>query len=76
MVNVPSVLNEAVRKNLQNLFMNMYAILKEGTPFKFNFQQVKLDKAKGVDIGETYLNRLGAVQFISIYAGQGHFEVL
>ena len=28
-----SVLNDAVRKNLQNLFINVYTILKEGKPF-------------------------------------------
>ena len=41
----------------------MYIILKESKPFTEYEHQVKLDKAKGVDIGETYLNRAGAVQF-------------
>ena len=50
------VLNEAVRKNLQNLFINVYPILKEGKPFTEYEYQVKPDKVKGVDIGQTYLN--------------------
>ena len=57
------VLNEAVRKNLQNLFINVYPILKEGKPFTEYEYQVKPDKVKGVDIGQTYLNWAGAVQF-------------
>ena len=58
-----SVLNEAVRKNLQNLFNNVYSLLKEGKPFTEYKYQVKLDKAKGVGIGKTYLIWAGVVQF-------------
>lgn len=39
----------------------MHAILKEGRPFIEYKYQVKL--AQGVDIGRTYLNQAGAVQF-------------
>ena len=58
-----SVLKEAVKKNLQSLFINVHAVLKEGKPFTEYEYQVKVDKAKEVDIGETYLNWSGAVQF-------------
>ena len=46
-----------------NLFNNVYSLLKESKPFTEYKYQVKLGKAKGVDIGKTYLIWAGVVRF-------------
>ena len=43
--------------------MNAYAIMKSGKPFSDYEFLVNLDKAKGVDIGNTYLNRKQGLEF-------------
>ena len=45
------------RKHLPVLFTNAFTIMKSGKPFTdFEFL-IKLDKAKGVEVSNTYLNR-------------------
>ena len=45
------------RKHLPVLFTNAFTIIKSGRPFTdFEFL-IKLDKAKGVEVSNTYLNR-------------------
>lgn len=57
------LLSESKRKHLPVLFTNAYAVMKSGRPFNdFEFL-IKLDKAKGVEVGNTYLNRKQGLEF-------------
>jgi hypothetical protein len=60
---VKTTLSEAQKIHLQHLFRNMYGVLKEGKPFSDYEFIVRLDKTKGVNIGKTYHNRQGGVDF-------------
>ena len=54
---VKKLLSTSERKHLPDLFTNAFAVMKSGRPFTdFEFL-IKLDKAKGVEVGHTYLNR-------------------
>ena len=49
------LLSTSERKHLPVLFTNAFAIMKSGRPFTdFQFL-MKLDKAKGVEVSNTYL---------------------
>ena len=60
---VKTTLTEAQKKHLNYLFINMYGVLKRGKPFTTFEFIIDLDKAKGVDIGKTYLNRQAGLEF-------------
>ena len=54
---VKKLLSTSKRKHLPVLFTNAFAVMKSGRPFTdFEFL-IKLDKANGVEVGNTYLNR-------------------
>ena len=58
-----TLLYTSERKHLTVLFTNAFAIMKSGRPFTdFEFL-IKLDKAKGVEVGNTYLNRKQGFEF-------------
>lgn len=60
---VQASLAEKQKANLKLLFLNVYGVLKNGKPFSEYEFLVALDKAKGVDIGSTYLSRQAGVEF-------------
>ena len=54
---VKKLLSTSERNHLPVLFTNAFAVMKSGRPFTdFEFL-IKLDKANGVEVGNTYLNR-------------------
>ena len=54
---VKKLLSTSERNHLPVLFTNAFAVMKSGRPFTdFEFL-IKLDKAKGVEVSNTYLNR-------------------
>ena len=60
---VKKLLSTSKRKHLPVLFTNAFAVMKSGRPFTdFEFL-IKLDKAKGVEVSNTYLNRKQGLQF-------------
>ena len=57
------LLSTSERKHLPILFTNAFTIMKSGRPFT-NFEfLIKLDKAKGVEVSNTYLNRKQGFEF-------------
>ena len=56
-------LKENERYRLNILFRNAHAVIKNNRPFTDFDWLCSLDKVKGIDIGETYLNRKAALQF-------------
>ena len=73
-------MTETEKKQLRYLFFNMYAVLKNGKPFSDYELQVELDKAKGIEIGNTYLNRMSGIEIaraidqVSLEALRKEFE--
>jgi hypothetical protein len=57
-------LNEHKRKQLEIHFRNVHALVKHNRPIKDVEWLIQLDKAKGVDCGETYANRKSATTFL------------
>ena len=57
------LLPNSERKHLPALCTNAFTIMNSGRPFTdFEFL-IKLDKAKGVEVGNTYLNRKQGLEF-------------
>ncbi|XP_069105153.1 zinc finger protein 862-like [Argopecten irradians] len=61
-------LNKAVIDKLIILFRNAHALCLSGRPFTDFVWLTKLDKAKGLDIGNTYLNNKRAKEFTDYIA--------
>ena len=60
---VKQKLNKIERKCLPGLFTNAYAVMKTGKPFSEYEFLASLDRAKGINIGSTYLNRKQGLEF-------------
>ena len=60
---VKQMLNRNERKCLPGLFTNAYAVMKTGKPFSEYEFLASLDRAKGINIGTTYLNRKQGLEF-------------
>ena len=60
---VKQMLNKNERKCLPGLFTNAYAVMKTGKPFSEYEFLASLDRAKGINIGSTYLNRKQGLEF-------------
>ena len=50
-------------KHLPVLFTNAFTIMKSWRPFTVFEFLIKLDKAKGAEVGNTYLNRKQGLEF-------------
>lgn len=61
-------LQSAVIDKLKHLFRNTHAVVKNDRPLLDYQWLCELDKAKSLDIGETYLNRKAALQFTGAIA--------
>ncbi|XP_063448448.1 zinc finger protein 862-like [Mytilus trossulus] len=61
-------LNKAVINKLSILFKTVHALCLAGRPFSDYVWMSKLDKAKGLDIGQTYLNSNSAKEFSKFIA--------
>ena len=60
---VKKLLSSSKRKHLPILITNAFTIMKSGRPFTdFEFL-IKLDKAKGVEVNNAYLNRKQGLEF-------------
>ena len=57
------MLNETQRTRLKHLFINTYALMVKGRPYSGYEHYIAIDKAKGVDVGTTYLNHKKAMEF-------------
>lgn len=53
-------LNEHKRHQLENHFRNVHALVKNNRPVRDIIWLTELDKAKNIDVGETYSNRKSA----------------
>lgn len=62
------LLNSAAFRRLRHLFMNAHFVAKCCRPYTDYIQLCKLDKAKGLDIGNTYLTDKSCQTFISCIA--------
>ncbi|XP_060554954.1 zinc finger protein 862-like [Ruditapes philippinarum] len=62
------LLNSAAHAKLRHLFMNAHFVAKCGRPYTDYVQLCKLDIAKGLDIGSTYLTDKSCQMFISSIA--------
>ena len=60
---VKTALNELQRTHLKSLFINIFGILKHGKSFSDYEYLIDLDKAKGLDIGNTYHTRMAGLEF-------------
>ena len=58
------VLKAGERSKLRYLFRNTHAIVKYNRPITDYVWLCSLDKAKGIDIGSTYVNKQAPVDFI------------
>ena len=75
--NAVTLLNKNIEKRLGNLFLNVHAIAKNNRPFSDYLWMVELDRAKGIDVGTTYLNEEYAkifCKFISLDILDGLIE--
>lgn len=61
-------LNEAVTNKLMHLFRNAHALALAGRPFTDFEWMARLDKKKGLDLGNTYLNSKRAKDFTDAIA--------
>ena len=61
-------LNQSEHKRMSRLFRSAHALAKHGRPYSDFSWQCKLDKAKGLDIGNTYLNDEQAASFVHYIA--------
>ncbi|XP_014675882.1 PREDICTED: zinc finger protein 862-like [Priapulus caudatus] len=61
-------MNEATMSRLEKLFHNAHALALAGRPYTDFVWMAKLDQAKGLDVGSTYLNDKAAHQFIDAIA--------
>lgn len=67
-------LKSAERHKLAFLFRNAHAIAKNNRPLSDYTWLCEIDKAKGIEIGQTYLNSKAALDFLSSIAGAEHEE--
>lgn len=61
-------LNKNISERLNILFRNAHFIAKEARPYRDYVVISQLDKAKGLDVGETYLNDESASNFVQAIA--------
>lgn len=61
-------LQKADISRLQTLFRNLHAVVKNNRPLSDYVWLCRLDKAKGIDLGETYLNDKAAIVFTTAIA--------
>lgn len=69
-------LKEAERSRLNYLFKNAHAVAKQGRPITDYSWLCKLDKAKQIDIGSTYISEKAAVDFIFFIAGRERKKIV
>lgn len=62
-------LKAAERHKLAYLFRNAHAVAKKNRPLSDYTWLCTIDKAKDLDIGETYINEKAALVFVSSIAG-------
>ena len=55
--------DESFKNKLNILFINVYALMLKGRPYSEYELYVDMNRAKGIDIGNTYLNRMSAMEF-------------
>ncbi|XP_069134264.1 zinc finger protein 862-like [Argopecten irradians] len=67
-VRVVSMMHKSTLAKLSILFRNAHAIGKNGRPFTDYTKMCQLDQAKGLDIGNTYLNDKSCQAFIAAIA--------
>ena len=56
-------LRELERERLKYLFINVYSLMSKGRPYSEYEFYFEMDKAKGIDIGNTYKTRQDAMEF-------------
>ena len=61
-------LRQDCRHRIANLMRNTYAVVKHNRPLRDYVWLCDLDKTKGVDIGDTYINEKAALEFMSCIA--------
>ncbi|XP_053385072.1 zinc finger protein 862-like [Mercenaria mercenaria] len=62
-------MKSAERHRLAYLFRNIHAVAKNNRPLTDYTWLCKVDKAKGLDLGDTYLNEKAALDFLSAISG-------
>ena len=63
-----NAINESVRQRLKYLFINTYGLMFKGRPYSEYEFLISLDKVKGLEIGNTYLNRRKCMEFSNAIA--------
>ena len=63
-------LNAKQKEKLVFLFRNAHSVAKRSRPYTDYVALCELDKAKGFDIGTTYINQNGSQMFISAIADE------
>ena len=64
-----NMLHQANRHRIAVLFRNAHAVIKQNKALTDYKWLCDLDRAKGVDVGNTYLNEKAALNFVNIIAG-------
>ena len=63
-----NLLHQAKRHKLAYLFRNAHAVAKQNMPLSDYQWLCDIDKAKGLDVGDTYLNQKAALKFLNCIA--------
>ena len=64
-----NMLHVANRHRIAVLFRNAHAVIKQNKALTDYKWLCELDRAKGIDVGKTYLNEKAALNFVKIIAG-------